>query len=510
MDVNTRNRAELKSYFVKNSIPTESNFAELVDGMLNQKDDGLVKLPGNPLTIEAAGDSNSEKKVLNIYPSFGDQNPAWTLSLNPRANPNDPATARPGFNISDGEGRSRLFIDRSTGDVGIGTSSIHNPQGWNKAVDILGTVHARLNVRSSGGVITSVFSHDNWGGARGVIGTESNHPLTFATNYAHRMFIDTAGNVGIGISEPAQRLHVAGGNGIVNNVFLGNVGHGADWAGFSHSNAVSRTDYGFLHHTSGQYALINKKSGGGFIGFRIDNADKVTIDDSGVMRAIEGLRIDGDRSTHLDNDGAFYRYGGQAYITVDDNLFIRDLGGDIKFHFNTNNGVLDVKGSIYAGNSDIYFTKTDHDHTGIGNTAGYAAIENAKNYDALMILGRAGTALGRRVRLWDHLEVVGTFVNHSDQRAKQDIEDLTYGLEALKNLRPVSFNWKAIPNQHKSLGLIGQEVKSVISEVVYSDEQGSSNPELSISYTSLIPVLINAVKELDAKIERITSESKIR
>ena len=70
MDVNTRNRAELKSYFVKNSIPTESNFAELVDGMLNQKDDGLVKLPGNPLTIEAAGDSNSEKKVLNIGAGF--------------------------------------------------------------------------------------------------------------------------------------------------------------------------------------------------------------------------------------------------------------------------------------------------------------------------------------------------------------------------------------------------------------------------------------------------------
>ena len=40
-------------------------------------------------------------------------------------------------------------------------------------------------------------------------------------------------------------------------------------------------------------------------------------------------------------------------------------------------GKLDVRGAIRAGNSDIYFTRTDHNHTGIGNTAGFAAIENA-------------------------------------------------------------------------------------------------------------------------------------
>jgi len=75
-------------------------------------------------------------------------------------------------------------------------------------MDILGTSNARLNVRSSGGVVTSVFSHDNWDGARGVIGTDSNHPLTFTTNYTHRMMIDTAGNVGIGTTALAYKLTV--------------------------------------------------------------------------------------------------------------------------------------------------------------------------------------------------------------------------------------------------------------------------------------------------------------
>ncbi|MBI4600148.1 hypothetical protein HY732_04505 [Candidatus Uhrbacteria bacterium] len=63
-------------------------------------------------------------------------------------------------------------------------------------------------------------------------------------------------------------------------------------------------------------------------------------------------------------------------------------------------------GQINAGNSDLYFTKTDHNHTGIGNTSGFAAIENAQDYGALMILGRA-TSSGRIVKLWDYLQVNG-------------------------------------------------------------------------------------------------------
>ena len=36
----------------------------------------------------------------------------------------------------------------------------------------------------------------------------------------------------------------------------------------------------------------------------------------------------------------------------------------------------------------LFYENGSH-HSGIGNAAGYAAIENAANYNALMILGRA-------------------------------------------------------------------------------------------------------------------------
>ena len=44
----------------------------------------------------------------------------------------------------------------------------------------------------------------------GIMGTFSNHALGFRTNNIARMFIDTSGNVGIGIPNPAQKLSVAG------------------------------------------------------------------------------------------------------------------------------------------------------------------------------------------------------------------------------------------------------------------------------------------------------------
>jgi hypothetical protein len=72
-------------------------------------------------------------------------------------------------------------------------------------------------------------------------------------------------------------------NAVVNNVFVGDVGHGGGWAGFSHKNRVGPLSYGLLQSQDGLYTLINKKSGGGHIGFRVDNNDKVTITDNGSL-----------------------------------------------------------------------------------------------------------------------------------------------------------------------------------------------------------------------------------
>src|SRR5262245_35951400 len=97
-----KNRTDLKSYFVKNAIPTEGNFTDLIDSQLNQAQDGVFKPDGEPLSVVAA--AGEQKRVLRLYANFPQANPDWMISLNPAQDPANPAAGRPGFGITDSAG----------------------------------------------------------------------------------------------------------------------------------------------------------------------------------------------------------------------------------------------------------------------------------------------------------------------------------------------------------------------------------------------------------------------
>jgi hypothetical protein len=105
--------------------------------------------------------------------------------------------------------------------------------------------------------------------------------------------------------------------------------------------------------------------------------------------------------------------GGAGPWTVSGNNIYNNSSANVGIGTASPGYKLDVNGAVSLGNSDIYFTKTTHNHTGIGNAAGFAAIENASNYNTLMILGRSGGLYGvRSVSIWDRLDVNGTLDVH--------------------------------------------------------------------------------------------------
>jgi len=119
----------------------------------------------------------------------------------------------------------------------------------------------------------------------------------------------------------------------------------------------------------------------------------------------------------------------------------------------------------------------------------------------------------------------------SDERLKENVVDLTLGLDEINELRPVTFDWKAsdiddIPNNR--YGFIAQEVESVIPTMISTqpatridfDEEGEeiTVPNVitlddgtevsewkSIDEKPLMYMLVKAVQELSAKNDELQS-----
>ena len=88
----------------------------------------------------------------------------------------------------------------------------------------------------------------------------------------------------------------------------------------------------------------------------------------------------------------------------------------------------------------------------------------------------------------------------SDKRLKDNINNLKYGLSDILSLRPVSYNMKKGDVKQSHLGLIAQEVETIIPEVV--SKKNDEAQTRSMRYSELIPVLIKATQEQQILIEQ--------
>ena len=136
MEINKKNRTELKAFFKANDIPTEQHFADVIDAGLNQAEDGIARVQGSPVALQAEGETAGIQEILDLFSNFADDNPAWSLNLNPRVDPGEPGSNQPGFNIKEATGQSRLFIKSGNGNIGLGTIEPSAP------LTIKGTTHS--------------------------------------------------------------------------------------------------------------------------------------------------------------------------------------------------------------------------------------------------------------------------------------------------------------------------------------------------------------------------------
>jgi hypothetical protein len=97
-----------------------------------------------------------------------------------------------------------------------------------------------------------------------------------------------------------------------------------------------------------------------------------------------------------------------------------------------------------------------------------------------------------------------TSTNPSDSRLKDKIADISWGLNEILKLRPVSYSWKDDKvNQGMQFGFIAQEVKDVMPEAI--KEFGDAK-YLGLEKDAIYATLVKAIQELEARIKQLENK----
>ena len=96
------------------------------------------------------------------------------------------------------------------------------------------------------------------------------------------------------------------------------------------------------------------------------------------------------------------------------------------------------------------------------------------------------------------ITVTGTVTETSDIAFKSDIEPITNTLDKLQQI--TGYKYKLDNASIDSMGVIAQDVEKVFPELVHGDEGGKT-----LQYSGLIGVLVEAVKDLSAKVKALES-----
>jgi hypothetical protein len=419
---------------------------------------------------------------------------------------------------------TRLTIT-SDGQVGVGTTTPENSEQWHRVLDLSGGLSTKLAVRTAT-IDGRVMAHDSgiYDAPPGqIIGTYSNHPVSLVTSKGTRLTVLPSGNVGIGTTSPTEGLHLQGTFRAAANSSVapgpalyvdpkGQVGVGTD----APENAESW--YRVLDLIGPQNAKFSIRTGDGIDG-------RVLAHDGGMYGAPAG-QIIGTASNHpvslVTNKASWVTLSTAGYLgigttTPDAPLTViagtpPNTGISAGIRVEAPAGMpgvgsqvwLDLiqpapKTNVMPVYPAIRWTMTASGHAGYRlegrEDAMYlwVADQNSYNYGNLT----AGTIKG------------SSFPIFSDARLKTDIVGLQDATSILEQVRGVRFAWTDEARQNlpadtpvQQIGVIAQEVAAVLPEVVHTDAAGL----MSVDYSKLTVILIEAVKELSERLTAIETK----
>ena len=378
----------------------------------------------------------------------------------------------------------------------------------------------------------------------------SNHDLLFGTNNQTRMTINSSGNIAIGgSSNVGTKLHIENPSGDAHIRLRGSANYGVLFTRHSDGALTGYVGSGAAVNLGGSDIALSATLSGGSIRFqtngtaatdekmRIQNDGKIGIGTTapGEKLTLNGnLLLEGGSTTsypfiRLHSSAANVRkwtiYNGQPWNP--DALLIYDTDEDnTAVTIETNKLGVNKGASSLTRNFEVNGTALITNNLevssgqitcGVHGTTGMQIINNGI-FGTLHSANLTFRTVSSSKMVIDTNGNVGApsgsnIYNASDIRLKKNITTLDKGLEAVKSLRPVSFNWidGFCDDEKETLyGFIAQEVETVDSNLVQEFGNSSVTVEkrtidsvLRVNEKFIIPMLVKAVQELTAKVEAL-------
>jgi len=214
------------------------------------------------------------------------------------------------------------------------------------------------------------------------------------------------------------------------------------------------------------------------------NADDIQIADNGVGATQLNVAGNGSNGQYLGSDGD----GSFTWTSVPAGYSVAN---------SSDNRILTAVDST-NGNAESNLTFD-------GSTLGITGNVNASSTGQFSSIGVNTAPSGVAGAILATNDVVA-FAS-SDERLKENLEPIGSAVEKVEQLTGYTYNWIPMEGVHvygdmKDVGVIAQEVEKVLPELVSDRENGYK----AVKYDKLTAVLIQAVKELSARIKELESK----
>lgn len=337
-----------------------------------------------------------------------------------------------------------------------------------------------------------------------------------------RMFISPKGSVGIGTIAPTGTLDVIRGSGLDGT------------AVFRGTKYVTQFNYSKTEDT---YIRGGKDSSNIYLNdqnigsvYMVNNGGKVNIGELGLTALYGTLNvIKGKNKATLTiagtNMGSMFNFSDEEHTYVrggkfSSKVFINDASNGPTIISQDDESIVYIGPEAVISNKDKYKLyvrgSASKFPVNVENREANAygiTINNLSSGTGILINGgRALSADGQiyvgSVACIGNISYGGSLTNVSDARFKQNIKAISSPLSKVLKLNGVNYYYrrKDFPDRKFSdqlqIGFIAQEVRSIVPEIVSEDEKGY----LSVDYSKVTPLLVEAMKEQNAVIETQKSE----